>query len=180
MKKKILIGVGIFIFIVIVGMIYMNYRNRTLSPPGNTEFNQDGLSISVTYSRPSKKERLIFGEEGQEVLLPYGKYWRLGANESTEISFGRDVTFNGEPVSAGTYRMYAVPYAGEFEVTLNTELNTWGYMEPDYSMDVLKTKIPVERTMDIVEQFTIRIEQNNAGALVICEWDDTKIKIPVE
>jgi len=180
MKKKILIGVGVFILIIIIGMIYLNYRNRNLSPPGIVKFDKNDLTIEIPYSRPSKRGRLIFGTEEEGALLPYGKYWRLGANEATEITLNRDVLFNGELVEAGTYRMYAVPGENEFEVSLNTGLGKWGYSEPDYSLDVLKTKVPVERSNESVEQFTIRFEEEQGRVLVVCEWSDVKIKIPVE
>src|SRR4051812_1164982 len=39
-------------------------------------------NISVTYGRPYKKGREIFG-----ALVPYGKVWRAGADEATEVTF---------------------------------------------------------------------------------------------
>jgi hypothetical protein len=180
MKKKILIAVGIFILILIIGMVYLNYRNRSLSPPGIVKYDKNDLVIEIPYSRPSKRGRLIFGTEEEGALLPYGKYWRLGANEATEVTFNRDVLFNGQEVKAGTYRMYAVPGEYEFEITLNSGLGKWGYSEPDHSLDILKTMIPVEKDNESVEQFTIRFEEQGAKVLVICEWSDVKVKIPVE
>jgi len=180
MKKKILIAVGIFILIIIIGMIYLNYRNRSLSPPGIVKYDKNDLTIEIPYGRPSKRGRLIFGTEEEGALLPYGKYWRLGANEATEVSFSRDVLFNGESVKAGTYRMYAVPGENEFEISLNSGLGKWGYSDPDYSLDVLKTKVPVEKSNESVEQFTFRFEEQGSKVLIVMEWSDVKIKIPVE
>jgi len=37
--------------------------------------------VKITYCRPSKKGREIFGG-----LEPYGEVWRTGANEATEIT----------------------------------------------------------------------------------------------
>jgi len=180
MKKKILIGVGIFILILVIGFIYLNYRNRSLSPPGEVKYDKNGLTIEIPYSRPSAKERVIFGTQDEGALLPHGVYWRLGANEATEITISRDVFFNGNEIPAGTYRMYAVPRAKEFEISLNSGLGEWGAFEPDYSLDVLKTKVPVEKGGSHVEQFTIRFEEEGSGVLVVCEWSDTKVKIPIE
>lgn len=180
MKKKILIGLVVVVVIVLAGFIYLNYRNRTLSPPGSTELTSGNLTISVTYSRPSVRGRLIFGPADQGALQPYGQYWRLGANESTEITFNRDVTFNGEQIKAGTYRMYAIPGADAFEIRLNSELGKWGYMEPDYDLDVLKTSVPVEKISTPVEQYTIRMETAENGIDVIFEWSDTRFTVPVK
>jgi hypothetical protein len=179
MKKKILIGVGIFILILIIGFIYLNYRNRTLSPPGEAVYSKNGLNINISYSRPYVRGRLIFGTEEEGALLPYGKYWRLGANEATEITFTGDVLFNGNDISAGTYKMYAIPGPETFEISLNSELGNWGYSEPDYGLDILKTKIPVGKG-NFVEQFTIRFEEQSNKLLVVIEWSDLKVKIPVE
>lgn len=180
MKKKILTGVGIFVLILVIGFIYLNYRNRTLSPPGEVKYDKNGLTIEIPYSRPSAKDRLIFGTTDEGALQPHGVYWRLGANEATEITINRDVLFNGNEISAGTYRMYAVPGAESFEISLNSELGKWGAFEPDYTLDVLKTKVPVQKGGEPVEQFTIRFEEQGSTVLVVCEWTDVKVKIPVE
>lgn len=114
MMKKILIGVLALVVLIGITFTYLNYRGRSLSPAASSELTVDDLSVSIAYSRPSMRGRLIFGTEEEEALQPYGKYWRLGANESTEITISKDVLFNGEPVSAGTYRMYAVPDVDKF------------------------------------------------------------------
>ena len=166
--------------ILIVGFIYLNYRNRSLSPPGHAKYDKNNITIEIPYSRPSVRERVIFGTEDEGALLPYGKYWRLGANEATEISFNRDVLFNGNELAAGTYKMYAFPGPETFEIALNSELDVWGYSEPDYSKDIFRTKVPVETGGPSVEQFTFRFEEDGAKVLVVFEWSDVKVKIPVE
>jgi hypothetical protein len=180
MKKKILIGLAIVIVLLAIGFAWLNNRNRTLSPPGKTELTVNGLTVSIPYSRPSVRGRLIFGTEEQKALQPYGKYWRLGANESTEITVNKDVLFNGQPIKAGTYRMYAVPGANEFDIGLNSELGKWGAMEPDYGLDVLHTKVPAERAAAPVEQYTITTVEADGGINVVFEWSDVKFVVPIK
>ncbi|MEW9503511.1 DUF2911 domain-containing protein, partial [Jeotgalibacillus marinus] len=60
--------------------------------------------MKVSYSRPFLNGREIFGKKE-----PYGKVWRLGADESTEIKFYQDATFGGKKVKAGTYSLFAIP-----------------------------------------------------------------------
>jgi len=180
MKKKIIIGVLIVVVLLAIGFAYLNNRNRTLSPPGKTELTANGLTVSIPYSRPSVRGRLIFGTEEQKALQPYGKYWRLGANESTEITVNKDVLFNGQPVKAGTYRMYAVPGADSFDIVLNSELGKWGAMEPDYSLDVLHTKVPVEKVTTPVEQYTITTVEADGGINVVFEFSDVKFIVPIK
>ncbi len=143
------------------------------------KFFADGLKIEIRYSKPSVRERLIFGTADEGALLPYGNYWRLGANEATEVTFNKDILFNGIAVKAGSYTMYAVPGEQEFEISLNSEIGKWGYSEPDYNKDVLKTKVATERSPKNVEQFNIRFEDSEP-VMIVCEWADVKIKIPVQ
>lgn len=189
MLKKILIGVGILALFLVAAYLYLSNRNRTLSPPGKTELTVGELSVSISYSRPSVRGRLIFGPKEKEALQPYGDYWRLGANESTEITINKDINFNGQPIKAGTYRMYAVPGPETFEIILNSELGQWGAFEPNAELDLLRTKVPVQKTNTSVEQFTISIAPNvgpetftqstENGVNVVFEWSDTRFVVPI-
>ncbi|MFT7239007.1 MAG: hypothetical protein ACI93L_003104 [Cyclobacteriaceae bacterium] len=177
--KKVLIGMGIVAVILAAAFLYMNNRNRTLSPPGSAKLNNGKLAIELTYSRPSVKGRIVFGTEAEEALQPYGTYWRLGANESTEITFNTDILFDGKHVSHGTYRMYAIPGKKYFEVGLNTKLGEWGYFEPDYGLDVLIVQIPVIEN-GLTEQHTISLSaQGDNGIDVVIEFEKVKLVIPV-
>jgi hypothetical protein len=168
MLKKILIGIGIFLLLVVAAMFYLNNRNRTLSPPGSTEITNEGLSVKVDYSRPSVRGRNIF--DGDEPLLKQGKYWRLGANEPTLLTVNKDFTFNDLPIKAGAYDMYALPGTGEIEIRLNTGGRFWGATEPDYNQDVLKTTVPIETTTVSVEQFTITAVAEGADVKLVMMW----------
>ena len=179
MKKKILIGLGIALVLVVGGLSYLKYRNSSLSPAGKAEATNSDLTVSVSYSRPSARGRVIFGTVEQKALQPYGAYWRLGANESTEITFNRDVLFNNEPVKAGTYKIYAIPGADRFEIVLNSALGTWGYSEPDHELDLLRTTLPVQHAITPAELFTIQALSADNGIDVNFEWADVKVTLPV-
>lgn len=179
MRKKILITIGVLAVVIIVGMVYLNNRNRTLSPPGEAVFDKGGLYIHIKYSRPSVRDRLIFGAEEDGALQPYGHYWRLGANEATSIEIKQDILFNGVPLKAGTYSLYAVPGPEHFVIGVNENNDRWGYSEPDYDEDLLTTKVPVSKLEDPVEQYTIRIEDDVDGALIFFEWSDVQFSVPI-
>src|SRR5690606_31483286 len=76
--------------------------------------------FEVVYSRPSVKDRRIFGE-----LEPYGEVWRTGANAATKISFSTAVTFGGQLVEAGTYALFSIPGESEWIVILNRQAEQW-------------------------------------------------------
>ena len=180
MLKKILIGVIILVVILAAAFMYLSYRNRSLSPPGSASLTNNGLTVAVDYSRPSVRDRLIFGTKDEKALQPYGEYWRLGANEATEISFNKDVLFNNQDLAKGTYRLYAIPGVDTFEIGVNSELGKWGYSDPDYAKDILKTSVPVEKLSAPVEQFTITLQKSADGIDVVFDWADTRLVLPVK
>ena len=81
MARKIIFA--FFIGILIGGGYALYLINNPVSPL-ETIVNDDS-TISITYSRPFKKERIIFGEKSDGALVPYGKYWRTGANKHTYV-----------------------------------------------------------------------------------------------
>lgn len=178
MLKKILAAIGILILILVV---YFGYAILfPASPPATATFSDQGLDITVNYYQPSKKGRVIFGEESEGALQPYGKYWRLGANSPTEITFSKDVNFAGQPVSAGTYRMYAVPGPTSFQISLNSEIGSFsGAGEPDYSKDVLKVDLPVSIDQKVTEVFTISFMKDESGINMDLVWDQTLVRVPI-
>lgn len=181
MKKKIFIGAGVVLGILVVWTIYGLFFAPVKSPPTSVAFDESGLQINISYSQPSKRGRLIFGEESAGALQPYGKYWRLGANAATEITFNKDITFAGQPVNAGSYRMYAVPGPQSFKITLNSELGVRfsAAMEPDHSLDVLTVDVPVQSLLTEAEVFTISFETDSLGVNMNMAWDKTLLQVPI-
>ena len=180
MRKKILIGIGIVVVAVGAYAAYL-FSQPPVSPYATASYNNDGLEINVTYSQPSKKGRVIFGEESQGALQPYGKYWRLGANAATQISFNKDVTFGGQSVSKGTYRMYAVPGPTSFKVTLNAEtgVNFGAANDADHSLDVLSVEAPVQNNPSPVETFLISFQPDSVGVRMDMTWDNVLFSVPI-
>jgi hypothetical protein len=105
-----------------------------------------GKNVSITYGQPSKKGRVLFGDEGSGSLEKYGKVWRLGANSATVITFKKDGSFAGKPVKAGTYTFFAIPTAKDWTIILNGQLGQWGAYdyEKHKSKDVLKVVVPAK------------------------------------
>lgn len=179
MKKKIYIGLAVLGVLLVGFFLYASLVVAKRSPIKTATYNDKGLDIKVVYCQPYKKGRLIFGEEKDGALQPYGKYWRLGANAATEITFSKNVNFAGKPVNAGSYRMYAVPGATSFQVSLNSELGIYfGINEPDYTKDVIKVDVPTETT-DETEQFVINFSSDSTAVNMDFVWDKTKVRVPI-
>lgn len=180
MLKKILMGLGGLVLLFVLYVVYALFIATPASPPATTEYSNQGLEITVNYSQPYKKDRLIFGEEADGALLPYGKYWRLGANEATEITINKDVLFGGKPLSAGSYRMYAVPGPQSFKVSLNSEIGVFfAVAEPDPELDVLRVDAPVTLQDNVTEMFTININDTDTGAQIDFVWDNVLFSVPI-
>jgi hypothetical protein len=137
-----------------------------------------GKHISVTYGQPSKKGRVIFGG-----LVPYGKVWRTGADEATEITVDKDIMFGGKKLAAGTYSLYTIPNKTEWTIIINPVLKQWGAFEYDKvkDKDVLRTTVPVKNTGKEVETFTILVKDDGqADDGLVMEWDKVQVKVPVK
>lgn len=129
--------------------------------------------ITVTYGAPYKKGREIFGK-----LEPYGKVYRVGADEATTIKFDKDGTFGGKPVKAGTYTLFAIPNADSWTIILNSQLGQWGAFKYDQykDKDVLHVDVPVHKLSTPVEQLKYTV----SGGDLNIEWDVVKVSIPVK
>lgn len=147
---------------------------NTKSPAGQVAFSNSDISITIDYHRPSKKGRNIFGG-----LVPYGKYWRTGANNATEIEFSRDILFGSEKVKAGRYRLYTIPGEKNWTVVLNSELDKWGLFEPNYNLDVVRIEAESSQIQGIKEQFEILIKEDNEDTNLVLTWDQTRVEVPL-
>lgn len=132
------------------------------------------LIARVIYSRPQKNGRVIFGE-----LLEYGKVWRLGANEATEINFYRDVKVNDKIIQKGLYTMYCIPNVETWTIIINKENDTWGSYKYNDQDDIVRMDIPVQKQTEITEEFVMAFEKSATGADLIIAWDDVKLNLPI-
>lgn len=178
MLKKILVGLGVVILAFVLFVVYTLFIADPASPSDTVSYSDQGIDITVDYSRPYRKDRPLF--EGEGALQPYGQYWRLGANAATEIEIGSDVNFGGEALEAGRYRMYAVPGKDAFEITLNSELEVFfGISEANPELDILSVSAPVTMKDENTEQFTISFSSDSTAIQMIFDWGNTSFSLPI-
>ncbi|HZH95204.1 MAG TPA: DUF2911 domain-containing protein [Flavisolibacter sp.] len=132
------------------------------------------LIARVIYSRPQKGGRTVFGE-----LVEYGKVWRLGANEATEVEFFRDVKIGNKKVIKGKYTLYALVNTADWTFILNKETDIWGAFKYDEKKDVVRVTVPVQKVSEAAEAFSIMFDKTTAGMDLIVAWDDLKVSLPV-
>ncbi len=127
----------------------------------------------VIYSRPKKEGRPIFGN-----LVEYGKLWRLGANEATEVEFFKPVVLGGKKLAKGRYTMYAVVNEKSWTVIFNKETDIWGSFKYSPSKDALRVEAAVEKTEDSIDLLSLYFEKTTKGAALSIQWEQTKVSVP--
>jgi tetratricopeptide (TPR) repeat protein len=136
-----------------------------------------GLSnIKIEYSRPGVKNRVIFGD-----LVPYDKVWRTGANSSTKITFGDDVTVEGKALKSGTYALYTVPGKSSWDIIFYKDLDLGGDVA-NYKTEneVLRVKVQPASLAEKIETFTMNVGDITANtANIEIMWDKTKVTCKV-
>ena len=138
-----------------------------------------GLStIKVEYSRPGVRNREIIGD-----LVPYGRIWRVGANESTKFSVDTEVEIMGNTLAPGTYALYAFPYENKWEIVFHSNTTHWGDGRKNYQPeeDIFRVDIVPEQLQELQENFLITFDKiDHNGMDMIWQWEYTKITIPIE
>jgi len=131
--------------------------------------------IRVNYSRPQIKGRKIFGE-----LLKFGEVWRVGANESTEVTFFEDVTVGGQELKAGRYNLYAIVNPTEWTFIFNTDMPAWGAANRDEEKDVAKVLVATSKNAKPLEVLSIAFKEHDRKNVdIIVGWEMTRAAIPV-
>lgn len=137
-----------------------------------------GLSkITIQYSRPAVRGRKIFGN-----LVPYGRIWRVGANESTKITVDSEVNIMGNSLPKGTYALYAFPEEGEWEIAFHSNITHWGDGRKAYepAEDVFRIKVKPEQLSYLQENFLISFDSLTHETVTMqLLWEHTKISIPI-
>lgn len=181
MKKIIIIIVSIIVVVVIGGYAFLAFT-KMASPETSTQFDKNGLKIAISYSQPSKKGREIFGNVGADEkvkkVVPYGKVWRTGANEATEIELSKDVTVTGQALKAGKYSLFTIPNQDKWTIIFNSEIAIWGINHNEKN-DVLRVDVPSMVRDEVLEKFTISFAEAEGGADMLLEWDKTKVIVPI-
>ncbi len=177
--KKFLLILGIVLVIVLSALTYFRMvHTKKPSPAGVAAFDAGGVKISVTYYRPYKKGRVIFGD-----LVPYGKVWRTGANDATVFETNKDLTIGGNTLKAGKYSLFALPGEQTWSIIFNSESGQWGVgfngeANRDPANDVLTVDVPSVLQDKEFEQLTISIEKNGEEMELIVMWDKTLVSVP--
>lgn len=156
-----------------------NAQLKTPAPSPLQTVKQDFAlsSVTVEYSRPSAKDRVVFGG-----LVPYNKVWRTGANASTQITFGEDVTFGGKAVKAGKYALYTIPKEGKWDVMLYSDLGLAGNVAKyDASKEVVRVSAKNAQMTGKIETLTMQFMNVTDNSMDLeLRWENSRVTIPIK
>jgi hypothetical protein len=150
------------------------------SPHETTSAVINGDRVTITYGRPYTKSprtgemRKIWGG-----LVPYGKAWRMGADEATLLITQKPIVLGGTEVPAGAYTLYMVPEeSGASKLAISKALGGWG-IPVDEKHDLARVDLTKSDTSSPVNQFTIAIQKNPSGGGVIkLSWENAEYSVP--
>ena len=131
--------------------------------------------VRDVYSRPQMKGRKIFGNG----LLKNGEMWRVGANETTELTFFKDVVINGEDVKAGRYGLFAMVNDGEWEFIVHNAVQSWGNANFDEKDVVVKMKAKTEKTPKTLEALSMAFVESGEQLHLVVGWENTMARLPI-
>ncbi len=173
MKKYI----SLFILCLLSLLASAQLRTPSLSPTSSFTQKVGLTEIEIQYSRPSARDRRIFATEG---LIPFGEFWRAGANAATKISFSSEVRLGGESLEAGSYSILIKPFATYWELYFYVyESGDWNsYVKKEADL-ILKSS--VNKSDTFIESFEIHIQDLDLHtASLVFEWENSRIKVPLE
>jgi hypothetical protein len=140
-----------------------------------------GNRVTLTYGRPytadpkSGQPRKIWGE-----LVPWGKAYRLGADEATLLITQKPLVFGETTIPAGAYTLYHVPVEnGASKLVFSNALGKWG-VPVDETHDVARVDLKKTTLDQPVEQLTLGIQNDAAtgGGVLTIRWETTEFSVP--
>ncbi|HUI85484.1 MAG TPA: DUF2911 domain-containing protein [Candidatus Binatia bacterium] len=144
-------------------------KRPPLSPPGQATLTfADGKTVTIEYSRPSMRNRKIFGG-----LVPYDQVWRTGANAATTLKTDADLTIGGTAVPAGSYTLYTLPGTNTWQLIINKQTGQWG-TEYSQGQDLARIPMKVTQRPSGLEMFTISFDRTSGDSATLkLEWENT-------
>ncbi len=145
------------------------------SPSGKVEQTVGLTQVTITYNRPSMRDRVIFGD-----LVPYDAVWRTGANKCTTFEVDGPVKVEGQDLPAGKYSIFTIPGKESWVVIFNKNTELWGEGDRKEEEDVLTIKVPAGQSGS-TETFTITMDHvKDDQASVQMRWERTMASFTVQ
>ncbi|NNE36414.1 MAG: DUF2911 domain-containing protein [Rhodothermales bacterium] len=187
---SILSAAAVFVLFAVVGTDVQAQDARPASPRGSSETQIDGKWVAIDYGRPILRgRRSVFGSGDSygKTVLSGADVWRLGANQSTQLSTETPLHFGDHMVPAGDYTLFAELSATGWTLIVSNHTakdnygdagdGLWGAYGYSADMDVARIPMTIAKMESSVDQFTIGFtDVTAAGGTLNIWWDDTAAK----
>ena len=131
----------------------ISFAQEKASPAKVAEGTAGGAKITINYSSPAVKGRMIWGD-----LVPLGQVWRAGANEATTFTTSKDILVEGQKLPAGTYSFFIIPNEGTSTMIFNKVAQQWGAFNYDSKEDQLRVNVPSQQTSTMEERLVYEVK----------------------
>lgn len=149
-------------------------RFRNFAKP--EDFESTAPKVRVIYSRPQMNGRKVFGE-----LLKYGEMWRVGANQTTEVTFFTDVMIGDTKINSGRYGLFAKVHEDNWEFIIHKNVQSWGPPNHNAEDNIVTVKAPIAKTPTTLEALSMTFEEAGDNMVnLIVGWEDTMAKLPIK
>ncbi len=168
----------IYLFLLSAVCYAQKLKTPTLSPQSKISQEIGLTEVSLEYSRPSAKGRLVFGN-----LVPYDKIWRTGANASTKIKLLESAHIGGKLIQPGTYALYTIPGKDQWTIIIhsNTKLRSLAGDAYNPEDDVFRFDVKPQTIDHYVETFTMQFSELRTNSFHLqLVWENTLINIPIK
>jgi DUF2911 family protein len=153
---------------------------------------QGGKWIDITYGRPLKRGRDLFGsgaEYGKSALVG-APIWRAGANVTTRLETEVPLVVNGKTIPPGTYSLFidlkehhwtfvVSTWPAQAQYDPNVKDAVWGAYNYTPDKDVVRAPMRLETLPHAREELTWEfVDMTDAGGAMAIEWGNTMASVP--
>ena len=204
MSRKLLAGALAVLTVAILAAAIVAQSARVSSPEGiaSTEIRgkyaagpdsayQGGKWIEVTYGRPIKRGRELWGSGSTygQLLNSGAPVWRAGANVSTRLKTELPLVIGGKSVPAGEYTLFIDLKPSNWTLIVSRwgakkDENSpdrqalWGSFDYTPVKDVVRAPMKLEVLPHSVDQLTWAfLDVSDAGGTLAIEWDKTMASV---
>jgi hypothetical protein len=166
-------GAALCAVLVLVPAAWAQLKLPRVSPKASVSQTIAMTDVTVSYSRPGVKGRVIWGG-----VVPYDAPWRTGANEATTVAVSDTVTVGGQKLPTGTYSFFTIPGRDEWTVVFSKQKDLWGAYDYKPEEDALRVKVkPQTAPHQEWMGFTFENLKPASGDLVL-RWEKLMLAVP--
>lgn len=130
------------------------------------------LTFGLIIHDLQKRSREIFG-----AVVPWGRVWRTGANEPTQLTINKPIYFNGKELPAGHYSIFTLPAKEGWQLIINKQTDMWG-TDHDAANDLMRIPMQTTALPTPVEMMIIEITKEGDKGILSVSWDQVKAFVP--